>query len=359
MWKLGGLVGALLVSMMLFGGSDAVFAATLKANYQLQDSYASQVPGAPNLVDLGSGNRFTTETVDGAARRVLRFPRGGGVSLSMTGLVNPSSLSIVMVFRLAELSGFRRLLDFDAGEADRGLYNFDGRVVVYPGDGPPGRGGARTAPYSYVQVSLTTERTSAGTQWTVVYLNGSPVAATAEGLRLESDVLRFFKDNVRGPGGGEEASGALACVLVYDGALSAAEVGQQAAAGAPCPTPRPAPLPLLPFRPGTYRGTTSQGLPIWFVVGQTSVEEVTFGWRAKCADGRIHTNSILLDGGPIRDRRFSVGGVLGTGGRARVSGRLSGDRASGRLSRWANSAFNTVCVARGVRWRARLVRNGS
>jgi hypothetical protein len=110
----------------------------------------------------------------------------------------------------------------------------------------------------------------------------------------------------------------------------------------------------LAFRTGTYQGITSQGLPIFFTVGPTSIEDVSFRWRARCADGHVHTNGIALGGTRIRDGRFSVGGLLVTGGRARVSGRLRGARASGMLSRWANSAFNTVCVARGVTWHAHL-----
>jgi len=114
----------------------------------------------------------------------------------------------------------------------------------------------------------------------------------------------------------------------------------------------------LAFRTGTFQGTTSQGLPIVFTVGPRSIEGVLFRWRARCADGHVHANGISLGGTHIRDGHFSVGGLLVTGGRARVSGSLRGARASGVLSRWANSAFNTVCVARGVTWHARLASGG-
>jgi hypothetical protein len=108
------------------------------------------------------------------------------------------------------------------------------------------------------------------------------------------------------------------------------------------------------FRTGSYEGTTSQGLPISFTVTPTSVEDVYFGWRARCADGHVHTNAIILGGTAIRRGRFSVRGLLTTGGRAHVVGRLSGSGARGRLSRWAGSAFNTDCVARGIGWHAHL-----
>jgi hypothetical protein len=356
MREISGLVGALAAALTLLGGSDAASAATLKANYQLQGSRTSQLAGAPDLADAGPGNRFATETVDGVPRQVLSFPRGGGVSLLTAGLVDPTTHSIVMLFRLDEVFGYRRLLDFSDGASDNGLYNLDGRAVLYVG----GNIAASPDPVfedSYVQVALTSKATVAGSQWTAVYVNGTPVAAaeTTRGFDLGSGVLRFFKDNVSGPGQGEESAGALACVLVYDGALTADEVGQEAADPTLCPAARPPPPRHLGFRIGTYSGTTSQGLPIAFAVEQTSIQGVYFRWRAKCADGRVHTNAIVLPGARIRGRRFSVSGVLGTGGRARVSGKLTGGRARGRLSRWGNSAFGTACPARGIGWHAHVV----
>ncbi|HEX7291953.1 MAG TPA: hypothetical protein VF250_12580 [Conexibacter sp.] len=357
MRDLGRVVGALVAGLaLLVGCGSAASAATLKASYLLQGTRASQTAGAPDLVDLGPGNRFTTETIDGAPRQVLAFPRGGGLSLATDGLVDPVSHSIVMNVRLDDVFGFRRLLDFSGGDADDGLYDLDGRLVLYGagsfgGDADPAFDG------SWVQVALTSEATLTGPQWTVTALNGSPVqgAATPRRFRLGADGLRFFKDNVRGPSRREESAGAVACILLYDGALTTAEL-RQVAVDPLCPAPRPVAPEQLGFTPGTYVGRTSQGLPIGLEVGRTSIQYVEFGWRARCADGRVHRNSIGLGGAPIRNRRFSVFGVLTTGGRGRVRGRLDGERAHGRLSRWAGSAFDTTCVARGIRWHAHLTR---
>ena len=355
MREIGGRVGALTAALVL-GASGVAGAATLKASYQLQGSRSSQLAGAPDLTDVGPGNHFKTVTVDGVARQVLAFPRGGGVALRTAGLVDPISHSIVMTFRLADVSNIRRLLDFSGGESDLGLYDFGGSAVIYVPDNPAASQDGLLGT-SYVQVALTSEATPAGTQWTVVYVNGTPAVAatTAQGFRLGASGLRFFKDNARGAGRGEQSAGALACVLVYDGALSASAVVQQAADPALWPAPRPVPPARLGYRTGTYEGRTSQGLPISFTVTEGSVEDVSFGWRARCADGRVHTNSIGLGGAQIDRQRFSVRGLLFTGGRAHVVGRLDGARARGRLSRWAGSAFDTVCVARGVGWHAQLV----
>jgi hypothetical protein len=348
--------GALAAGLALLGAGTAG-AATLKASYLFQGTRASQTPGAPDLVDLGPGNHFQTETIDGAPRQVLAFPRGGGLSLATTGLVDATSHSIVMNVRLDEVSSFRRLLDFSGGDADAGLYDFDAHLVLY-GAGGLG-GGDPVFDGSWVQVALTSEATSAGTQWTVVAVNGVPVtgAVTPSEFRLGRDGLRLFADNVRGPSRGEESGGAVSCLLLYDGALTLAELGQ-VADGSLCPAPRPVAAQQLGFTPGTYVGRTSQGLPIELEVTRTSVQYVAFGWRARCADGRVHTNTIGLGSAPIRNRRFSAFDVLSTGGRGRVRGRISGDRASGKLSRWAGSAFRTTCVARGIGWRAHLTRGG-
>jgi hypothetical protein len=385
MRRIGRLVGGL-AALAILGCGGTAGAATLKAEYQLQGSRASAVAGAPELADLGPGNQFVTESVGGVTRQVLAFPSGGGMSLATAGLVDPESFSVVMVFRLATVSGYRRLLDFSNGSSDHGLYVLNGRLVLYGSTGlhqpvPPVAAG------SYVQVALVRGSDFDGTQWTEVDLNGYPAVYT-EGpgdFTLGLGLLRFFKDNVSGGPGGEESAGALSCVLMYDGVLTPEEVVEQAAdptrcqhlappsapspapAPAPAPTPTPAPAPVqppapaptpiasAPFRTGTYVGRTSQGLPISFTVGASSAHGVYFRWRARCADGRVQQKGMVLGSSLIRDRRFSVGGVLRTGGRGRVSGSLRGGRASGTLSRWGETAFGPVCRVKDVRWRAHVV----
>ncbi len=359
MRETGRCIGALAAALALLAGSGVASAATLKAEYQLQGSLATQVAGAPDLAEIGPPSNFATEIVGGAPRQVLAFPRGGGVSLRTAGLVDPTSHSIVMTFRLADVFGFRRLLDFSGGTSDNGLYMLEGAIDVQDdgGFGLPGSG-LRPTNGSYVQVAVTSEATLAGTQWTVAYLNGTPVSAsiTSKAFRLASGTLRLFRDNVRGGSPGEESAGALACVLVYDGALSAAEVAQTAADTTRCPAPRPSPPPHLPYKTGDFQGTTSQHLSVSLVVVPGGLEDISFEWRARCADGRVHTNGIDLGGASIGGGgRFSARGILDTGAHASISGRINGSHASGTLSRWGNSAFNTSCPDRNVRWRAHFV----
>jgi hypothetical protein len=120
--------------------------------------------------------------------------------------------------------------------------------------------------------------------------------------------------------------------------------------GAPPPPPPP---PAGAPSSGAFSGTTSQGLPITLSVSGDYVLTVRFGWRARCEDGEIHTNTILLPGGPIRHGSFRVGGTLTTGGVAHVSGQLRRSTASGVLSRSHGSSFGVNCTATGIGWHAR------
>ncbi len=104
--------------------------------------------------------------------------------------------------------------------------------------------------------------------------------------------------------------------------------------------------------PGSYVGVTSQGLPISFVVTPGEVSSVRFAWRARCADGQVHTNTIALDRARIHYGVFSLGGLLETGGIAHVDGKLSGSEASGVLSRRRGTAFGTNCRATDITWHA-------
>jgi hypothetical protein len=463
-------------ALTLVGGVEGASAASLRAEYRFQGDLASEVAGAPELVNIGRGNRFAFERVDGLGRhQVLSFPEGNGLSLATAGLVDPTSNSVVVVFRLTDTSGYRRILDFAGGISDIGLYNLDGRVVLYGGDDHDANRNIVLGD-SFVQIALTNAAAPGGSERATAYVNGAEVdaATVSKGLDLGSGVLRFFRDNTSGAFTGEESSGAVSCILVYDGTLTAGEVRQVAGDPTLCPAPRPAPgrakasvtgkpeaiesrhrsilvdtgltvscpigetacaasghvdavptrgsagaskgkrlgvvrfsvpagessrvqvrltgrgaralrdagalgvrvsaeiktakgrtaraqqtgrirAPQPPaFRPGTYTGTTSQGLPIFLAVSRTAVRSVLFRWRGRCGDGKAHTNTIFLRGRAlVHRRRFSLGGRLDTGGSARVSGRLEGVRASGTLSRTGASASGARCAVKRVDWHAR------
>lgn len=135
------------------------------------------------------------------------------------------------------------------------------------------------------------------------------------------------------------------------GGSSQTETKTLTASGAPASQPT-----VTTGTPGTvaraYLGSTSQGLPISFVVTPTSVDSIRFAWRATCADHQTHENTILFRSAPITAGAFSASGTLNTGASSSVSGQVHGSSASGRLSRSGPSAFGTTCLAAGVTWTA-------
>jgi len=82
------------------------------------------------------------------------------------------------------------------------------------------------------------------------------------------------------------------------------------------------------------------------------VTDISFRWRARRTDGQGHTTGIDLGGASIHGGSFATSAILDTGAHAAISGRIGGSGASGTLSRWGNSAFNTSCPDRAVRWSA-------
>jgi hypothetical protein len=103
----------------------------------------------------------------------------------------------------------------------------------------------------------------------------------------------------------------------------------------------------------TYSGTTEQGLPFVFGATPSSVVELTFDWRAPCADGEVRSNSIRLGRAPIQNGSFSFDSTLETGGVTQVEGAIQGDRATGTFSRSKGTSFGIDCEISDVQWDAR------
>lgn len=224
------------VAMTLATGMAS--AATLKADYQFQDTRTSSVPGAPELADLitapNAPNAFAAESVNGASRRVLAFPRGNGLVLSSLRSLLPSGgYSVVMLVRLAEISGYRRYLDLSGGTADRGFYNWNGTLRLFPvANGTP----VLITANAYKQVTFTRD----GNGSVAGYVDATPALgpyddSSTGAAAPTADTLRFFKDD--SAVAGEESAGAVARIRVYDGALTASDV----AALAPIPPPQSPP----------------------------------------------------------------------------------------------------------------------
>jgi Concanavalin A-like lectin/glucanases superfamily len=203
------------------GGAAAAQGAILQADFHFNNTRAA--PTGQVMSDIGLGNAFALESVDGGlARPVLTFPAGNGLSLPTAGLAPSGSYSVVMLFRLDPAASRRKLLDFTGGTADAGLYLCDGELLLESLAATPCPGGTGLPDESFVQVVLTRD---GGTGQVLGYLDGVEQvsgAPTPGPVMLGPEVRFFMDDDV--PPANEHAAGAVARIRIYDGVLSMDEL---------------------------------------------------------------------------------------------------------------------------------------
>lgn len=225
---------ATLVSVLvIFPSRDALALSPSKADYRFQGKRSSSVGNAPALQDIGPrDNSFTTATVDGDSRKVLRFPKGNGLKLPdiTRVLTNNGVYTIVVLFELNDVgndtSRFRRVVDFKNGASDSGPYiekvGGTSRLSFYRQGLGSVQGTTPIAANRYVQVVIT--RNAIGT--VRAYVDGSPQfefddTTSQDAVISGANVLRFFKDNTS-----EDSGGSVARIRLFDSALSADDVGR-------------------------------------------------------------------------------------------------------------------------------------
>jgi hypothetical protein len=199
------------------------------ADYRFQDSLATSVGSAPDLLMYSGSPVYKTETVNGSARRVLTFAAGNGPILAPSYPTAKFEVySMAVRFRFADVSGYRRVFDVKGSFVESGLYIRDGALAFYPkaqGTATPVKAN------QYVQVVLT--RTTAG--WVTGYVTGTQqfqFPDRAGDAMIDSDLffgirLIWFIDNKEGGSAhNEESSGAVARIRLWDRALSANEVAE-------------------------------------------------------------------------------------------------------------------------------------
>jgi hypothetical protein len=205
--------------------------ATLAHNYVLSSSLNDTL-GGPSLVADGG-----TQSATGYS-----FGANQGLNLS-SALSNSDDYSILMDFSFSDLTGYRKILDFQDRASDNGLYNLNTTLDFYP----VAAGGPIFSPNVLARVVLTRD---AGTKTVTGYVNGAqqltfndsttPLAV----FSATNNIIRFFEDdNVTGQ---REASAGLATeIQIYNGALTGDQV---ALLGGPAPVsgvPEPAALTLV------------------------------------------------------------------------------------------------------------------
>ena len=204
------------ITLMLYDPGSS--SATLQVDYRFQNTLTSTVGSPPALTNLGS-NSFNSATVDGTSTTVLSFAQNDGVSFSpITGVISSNSYSIVMLFSVQQVSGWRRLVDFKNATTDNGLYIENGKLYLYPS-----ASGSSTsiAANTYVQVVVT--RNAVGT--VIGYVNGTQqfqfTDTSSHAVISTANTIRFFRDD---NSASEASAGSVARIRLYDGALTAAQV---------------------------------------------------------------------------------------------------------------------------------------
>jgi Concanavalin A-like lectin/glucanases superfamily len=195
---------------------------TPNAEYQFNNDLRACGNDGPVLTNLGTGNTFATESVDGVSERVLRFGQNKGVRLSpTTGEVGNAVYTIVVLFRLSDSVGYDRIIEFKNGTGDNGLYHNSGFLYFYPwAVGSTDAIGENR----WVQVALTR------TAGKVVkgYVDGrqefSFTDNANDGVISGQNVLRFFQDNLSNGALQEASAGAVARIRVWNKVLTNNEI---------------------------------------------------------------------------------------------------------------------------------------
>jgi hypothetical protein len=225
-WLIAGL-GAL-VAVAAFVPSAP--AASLVADYQFQGNFSSSGGGAGPISPVG-GASFVNETIGCSPSKVLTFPKGSGVQVVKPGgPTADSDYSVVMLFRLSELNGYRAIfhpsgLGTTSFNSDDGLYDRTGQLALYFAGalGNPFLSPAAVLkPDTYAEVAFTFDDDKDVP--TRAFFNGSPqVVFDSDSNGAYADAMRFFKDN-DGTNSTEDSAGAVSRIRIYSGALQPGEV---------------------------------------------------------------------------------------------------------------------------------------
>ena len=205
-------------------------AATLKADYRLENTLTSSVGSAPALTAApahpctGNGpNSFSTATFGSRKVPIVDFQQDGGLIGPAAGVIPSGSYSIVVLFQFSSAhdGAWRRVIDLSGGTSDVGLYVHPSDVLDF-------------YPTALVGTTLFTNDTwhqvvvtrNASTNVVSAYLDGTPNGTFTDtsSIALATANTTFFQDNLTGGSVCESPDGSAARIRLYNGALSPSAV---------------------------------------------------------------------------------------------------------------------------------------
>ncbi len=234
------LAGTTIAGLCSLGAALPAKAAVV-ANYQFQNTLSSTIPTAPDLVPFVPGT-YAPAIIGGTPTTVYNFGRNEGLSLDTTGLIS-DNYTIAALFSFDDISGYRKIFDFENLTSDAGLYTLGGQLIFYPTPG----GGPAVGPGTFLEAVLTRD---SSTNLVTGYFDGTPVFSFTDSSSLAvisaANLLNIFQDD-NTTGGVESSSGSVAGLRIFDNVLTDAEVADLNLLTPPTPLPSqvPGPLPLL------------------------------------------------------------------------------------------------------------------
>jgi hypothetical protein len=204
------------LALASIAGSTAS-AATLVADYQFHNNYASSVPGAADLAPISSVS-FTTATINGQVTDVAAFTQRSGVSMVAPGNLS-AGYSLIVQVALDQTSGYRKYVDYSDLVNDSGLYVLNGQLDFYPVAAGPA---PTITPSNFAQIALTRD----GSGVVTGYVDGVQQLAFTDASSYAlpaTNAITFFVDDAH-TAGNESSAGRVARIRLYSGVLTAAEI---------------------------------------------------------------------------------------------------------------------------------------
>lgn len=210
------LISLLIVFCML---SNSMHAASYK--YYFFYNLKEKAGTGPDLISQCTPT-YTWETMPGGfGKSVDTFDKGCGLVFndSLTSFLSTGTYTIEIYFRLDTTTGYKKLIDFNNLTADAGLYNFNGKLNLYPSFSSDSLMG----PNTYQYVALT--RDNASKKMYIYHNNtvaGSYNDSTDKYIYGVNKRLIFFRDDTGT--GNEQTGGAVALVAISNTAMDSTSI---------------------------------------------------------------------------------------------------------------------------------------
>lgn len=207
----------LLYFFLLLTTLGAVKAQNAVHVYNLRGDFNEATNAGPALIPIGPG-RFVNDTLtdfNGMQRPVYQFDRNSGFYLndSLQQFLASGSYTIELYFKMAELSSWKRVIDFKNRTSDRGCYVFSGQLNFY------NIATSQGAPFAVNEYSQYVISRDAASKRVRLYGDGNKYITFTDNNNdavydSSAKRLNFFQDDLAVPN--EASAGAIAMLRIYN-----------------------------------------------------------------------------------------------------------------------------------------------